>query len=55
MLSNLNDILSRPLPQYRDCVFRKMFERPTVLSATADGRVDDIVRNVRELCHLDPA
>ncbi|KII87013.1 hypothetical protein PLICRDRAFT_55897 [Plicaturopsis crispa FD-325 SS-3] len=41
--------------KYRDCVFRKMFERPTVLSATADGRVDDIVRNVRELCHLDPA
>ncbi|KAF8158160.1 hypothetical protein B0H34DRAFT_443560 [Crassisporium funariophilum] len=37
--------------KYRDFVFRKMFERPTVSSET---RTDDIAENVRELCKLDP-
>ncbi|KAF8798942.1 hypothetical protein BYT27DRAFT_7202672 [Phlegmacium glaucopus] len=37
--------------KYRDFVFRKMFERPTLSSET---RADDIANNVRELCKLDP-
>ncbi|KAG5221334.1 terpene cyclase [Salix suchowensis] len=37
--------------KYRDFVFRKMFERPI---ASSDTRADDIVRNARELCRLDP-
>ncbi|KZT25395.1 hypothetical protein NEOLEDRAFT_1156310 [Neolentinus lepideus HHB14362 ss-1] len=37
--------------KYRDFVFRKMFERP---SLTSENRTDEIVRNVRELCRLDP-
>ncbi|TFK52615.1 hypothetical protein OE88DRAFT_1807498 [Heliocybe sulcata] len=37
--------------KYRDFVFRKMFERP---SLSSDNRTDEIVRNVRELCRLDP-
>jgi len=38
--------------QYRDFVFRKMFERPTLSS---EIRAEDIADNVRELCKLDPA
>jgi hypothetical protein len=37
--------------QYRDFVFRKMFEQPAMPSET---RADEIVRNVRELSRLDP-
>ncbi|EGN92146.1 hypothetical protein SERLA73DRAFT_173118 [Serpula lacrymans var. lacrymans S7.3] len=38
-------------PKYRDFVFRKIFERPAVNS---EGRMEDIIRNVRELRRLDP-
>ncbi|KIM43202.1 hypothetical protein M413DRAFT_18303 [Hebeloma cylindrosporum] len=38
--------------KYRDFVFRKMFERPTLSS---EARAEDIADNVRELCKLDPA
>ncbi|KAH9950579.1 hypothetical protein B0H21DRAFT_722324 [Amylocystis lapponica] len=37
--------------KYRNFVFRKMFEKSAVAS---EGRVEDIVRNVRELSRLDP-
>jgi hypothetical protein len=37
--------------KYRDFVFRKMFEKPAVVS---ENRADDIVHNVRELNRLDP-
>ena len=37
--------------QYRDFVFRKMFERPTSMSNT---RPEEMAENVRELCKLDP-
>ena len=37
--------------QYRDFIFRKMFERPAMPSET---RTDEIVHNVRELSRLDP-
>ncbi|KAH8825385.1 hypothetical protein DL96DRAFT_1712383 [Flagelloscypha sp. PMI_526] len=36
--------------QYRDFVFRKLFEKPVTPS---DDHARDIVRNVRELCRLD--
>jgi hypothetical protein len=36
--------------QYRDFVFRKMFERHV---PSNDTRMDDIVHNVIELCRLD--
>ncbi|KAF8895518.1 hypothetical protein BD779DRAFT_1499942 [Infundibulicybe gibba] len=35
--------------KYRDFVFRKMFERPTL----SETRPDDVAQNVRELCRLD--
>jgi len=38
--------------QYRDFVFRKMFEKPALSS---EARAEDIADNVRELCKLDPA
>jgi len=38
------------IQQYRDFVFRKMFERPALAS---DTRTEEIVQNVRELCRLD--
>lgn len=37
--------------QYRDFVFRKMFEKQALNSG---DRTDDIIRNVRELKRLDP-
>ncbi|CCM03531.1 uncharacterized protein FIBRA_05665 [Fibroporia radiculosa] len=37
--------------KYRNFVFRKMFEKPAI---QFDGRVDEIVENVRELSRLDP-
>lgn len=37
--------------KYRNFVFRKMFERPTLSSET---HADDIVDNVKQLCKLDP-
>ena len=37
--------------QYRDFVFRKMFEKQAL---NGGDRTDDIVRNVRELKRLDP-
>ena len=37
-------------PKYRNFVFRKMFEKPTI---TFEGRADEIIRNVRELSRLD--
>lgn len=37
--------------QYRNFVFRKMFEKPALNS---DGRTEEIIRNVRELSRLDP-
>ncbi|CAA7261575.1 unnamed protein product [Cyclocybe aegerita] len=40
------------ISQYRDFVFRKMFERP---SASSETRSEDIAENVRELCKLDSA
>ncbi|KIP08106.1 hypothetical protein PHLGIDRAFT_127240 [Phlebiopsis gigantea 11061_1 CR5-6] len=36
--------------KYRDFVFRKMFEKPSI---AFEGRPDEIVRNVRELSKLD--
>lgn len=36
--------------QYRNFVFRKMFEKPAI---HFDGRADEIVRNVCELSRLD--
>ena len=36
--------------QYRDFVFRKMFEKPVVIS---EGRCHEIASNVRELTRLD--
>ena len=36
--------------QYRDFVFRKMFEKPAI---SFEGRADEIVRNVKELSRLD--
>jgi len=38
--------------QYRDFVFRKMFERPAV---PTESRAEDVANNVRELCKLDPS
>ncbi|THH01557.1 hypothetical protein EW026_g1174 [Hermanssonia centrifuga] len=37
--------------KYRNFVFRKMFEKPAI---AFEGRTDEIVRNVQELCRLDP-
>ena len=37
--------------QYRDFVFRKMFEKPAI---AFEARADEIVRNVQELTRLDP-
>lgn len=37
--------------QYRNFVFRKMFEKPAI---SFEGRADEIVRNVQELSRLDP-
>ena len=36
--------------QYRNFVFRKMFEKPAI---SFEGRADEIVRNVKELSRLD--
>ena len=38
-------------PQYRDFIFRKMFEKPAFPS---DNHAEEIVRHVRELTQLDP-
>ena len=35
--------------QYRDFVFRKMFERHT-----AEVQASEVAQNIRELCKLDP-
>ena len=44
-------LLNRWVPfQYRDFVFRKMFEKPAILF---EARTDEIVRNVQELVRLD--
>lgn len=37
--------------QYRDFVFRKMFEKPAI---SFEARAEEIVRNVRELTTRDP-
>ena len=37
------------LRQYRDFVFRKMFERHT-----GEVEASDVAQNIRELCKLDP-
>jgi len=44
------DIISSS-SQYRDFVFRKMFEKPILAEETLAA---DITHNVRELCRLDP-
>lgn len=36
--------------QYRDFIFRKIFEKPTL---TTEGHMDDIIRHVGELTKLD--
>ena len=36
--------------QYRDFIFRRMFERS---NSTNNSRSDDMLQNVRELCRLD--
>lgn len=43
--------ISHGANQYRDFVFRKMFEKQAL---NGGDRTDDIVRNVRELKRLDP-
>ncbi|KAI0781991.1 hypothetical protein C8Q75DRAFT_789273 [Abortiporus biennis] len=37
--------------KYRNFVFRKMFEKAAIVS---EGRMDEIIRNVKELTRLDP-
>jgi hypothetical protein len=52
--SALHDLLTRVLTrmmQYRNFVFRKMFEKPAI---SFEGRADEILRNVKELSRLDP-
>ena len=50
VLTPVLDINAVALLKYRDFVFRKMFEKPSI---TFEGRTDEIVRNVRELSKLD--
>lgn len=38
--------------QYRDFVFRKIFEKA---HSSSDRVPEDIIRNVTELCRLDPS
>ena len=43
--------LMTSLSQYRNFVFRRMFEKPAIMF---ESRADEIVQNVRELSRLDP-
>ena len=43
--------LMTSLSQYRNFVFRRMFEKPAIMF---EARADEIVQNVRELSRLDP-